>query len=239
MLVLQQFVTEPHACPYLPEREATLRYSYAASLSPDEYEALMDSGHRKFGAVFYRTECQGCRACQPIRVPVDAFQPDQSQRRAVRANADLDVRVARPTVDVARLELYARYHRAQTAKKGWPDAAKDAREYEFNFVHNPVPALELSVWDGRELRAVLIADATPRVLSLVYHFHDPEHAKRGLGTFVILRAIELARTMGRRWVYLGFHVEGCPSMAYKSRFRPCELMDADGVWRPFAQRPRG
>jgi arginine-tRNA-protein transferase len=236
MLVLQQFVTEPHECPYLADRRATLRYSYAASLSGAEYEALMDSGHRKFGALFYRTECGDCRACRPIRVPVDRFRPNQSQRRALRINGDLELRVARPTVDAARLELYARYHRAQSARKGWPDAAKDATGYEFNFVHNPVPALELSVWETSTLRAVLIADVTPRVLSLVYHFHDPDLARRSLGTFAIVRAIDLAKSMRRPWVYLGYYVAGCGSMEYKTRFKPFELMDEHGVWAEWSGR---
>jgi arginine-tRNA-protein transferase len=238
MLVLHRFVSGPHPCPYLPDRDATLHYTYAAALAPDEYEALMDTGHRKFGPVFYRTGCVDCRACRPMRVPVDRFEPDKSQRRALKANRDLDVRIARPVVDETRLDLYGRYHRAQSLRKGWPDSRKDPSEYAFDFVNNPVPSLEITAWEGEALRAVLIADVTPRVLSLVYHFHDPDHARRGLGTYVILCAIDLARTMRRAWVYLGYHVEGCASMEYKARFRPCERMEVDGTWRPYARDVR-
>lgn len=237
MLVVQQFLSEPHTCLYLPDRQAQLEYSYAVRLAPAEYEALMDSGSRKFGALVFRPICAACDACRPIRVPVARFKPDQSQRRALKRNRDLTVRVGPPRVDSARLELYSRYHLAQAARKGWPEADKDAEDYEFSFVRNPLPAVELSVWEGAALRAVVIADVTPHVVSDVYHYHDPDHAARSLGTFALLQTIELARQLGRAYVYLGYYVAGCGSMVYKSRFRPCEVLGTDGVWREFVDAP--
>jgi arginine-tRNA-protein transferase len=79
-----------------------------------------------------------------------------------------------------------------------------------------------------------VTEVTPQVVSLIYHFHDPAQAERGLGTFVILHAFELARRLAKPWVYLGYFVQGCGSMEYKARFGPCELLEPDGTWRPFA-----
>ena len=168
MLVLRQFLAEPHPCAYLPHQTATLEYSYTPVITPAEYEARMNRGYRKFGTMLFRPLCAACQACRPIRIPVNRFQPDRSQRRAWKRNLDLEVRRGRPVVDPARLALYARYHAAQTARKGWPEQEKDPEEYAFSFVANPVPSVEVSLWEGEALRAVLLTEVTPNVVSGIY-----------------------------------------------------------------------
>lgn len=232
MRVLQRFTTEPHQCAYLPDRDSTLEYSYVASLTPAEYETLMNRGYRKFGRMLFRPICAGCRACRPLRIPIATFQPDRSQRRAWKRNADLEVRLAAPIVDAGRLELYERYHAAQAERKGWPEQDRSAEEYAQGFVENPLPAVEITLWEGETLRAVVLTDVTPNVVSGVYHYHDPALADRSLGTACMLHTLELARRLGKTWAYFGFYVAGCGSLAYKARFRPCEIQDENGVWQP-------
>jgi arginine-tRNA-protein transferase len=233
MLIAQQFRSEPHDCLYLPGQVAEMEYTAVAALDGAEYLALMDRGYRKFGPLVFRPVCAACAACRPIRVPVARFVPSASQRRALKRNRDLEVRVGAPRVDAARLELYSRYHLAQAARRGWPATDKSADEYEFSFVRNPLPAAEISAWEGDALRAVVLVDVVPGALSDVYHYHDPDASDRGLGTFVLLETLALARRLDRAYVYLGYYVAGCRSMVYKARFRPCELLDTDGVWREF------
>jgi arginine-tRNA-protein transferase len=231
MKVLTRFEEGPETCMYLPDRQATQEVVVVSRLSPDEYERKMDAGWRKFGAFMFRPVCHACSECRPIRIPVAEFRPDRSQRRVLNRNSDLHVVAARPDVDEARLDLYRRYHAAQAERKGWPARDGDPVDYAHNFVRNPVPAIELSIWENDALRAIVLNDVTPNTVSAVYHFHDPDCRERGLGTFAILQTLALAESLNRPYVYLGFHVAGCASMAYKSRFRPCEVMDADGVWR--------
>jgi leucyl-tRNA---protein transferase len=183
MTVSRRFVVGPDECLYLPDRRMRLEYELVARLSPQEYERRMDQGWRKFGRLLFHPVCDACRECRPIRIPVDRFTPDRSQRRALRANADLSLRWAPPIVDAARLDLYRRYHASQADRKGWPEVEKDAEGYAVSFAESPIPAGEMTVWEGEALRAVVIADVTPNVLSAVYHFHDPDCRERGLGTF--------------------------------------------------------
>lgn len=232
MRLLHQFVTDPNECTYLPDRQAKTEYSIVSSLSPLEYEDLMNRGFRKFGRVLFRPVCDACRECRPIRIPIGEFKPDRSQRRAWKRNQDLIVKSGKPTVDDARMDLYRRYHAAQTTRKGWPVSHVDTEEYIASFVLNPVPSLELSIWEGDALRGVILTEITPNVVSGVYHYHDPDFAERGLGTYCILGIVELARQMKKRWAYLGFFVTGCQSMTYKMNYKPCEIMDSNGVWRP-------
>ncbi|MES2461922.1 MAG: arginyltransferase [Armatimonadota bacterium] len=230
--MLDTFTDVDDSCVYLPDRPSRLEYLVVLHLNGEEYEAAMNNGYRKFGPLLFRTVCEGCRECRSIRIPVAEFKPDRSQRRAIKRNMDLVVRFGRPTVNDVRLDLYNRYHDSQNAKKGWPPTEKSAQDYAFSFLHNPVPAVEISVWEGQALRAVALTDITPTVVSGVYHYHDPDFADRSLGTFAILQTLELARQMDKAWAYFGYYVAECSSLSYKARFRPCELLGDDGVWRP-------
>ena len=69
-------------------------------------------------------------------------------------------------------------------------------------------------------------------LSSVYFYYDPDSSRRGLGTFGVLYEIETAAGLGIPYYYLGYWVAGCRTMQYKSDFRPAEVLDPDGAWRP-------
>src|SRR4051794_15416388 len=71
----------PHPCPYLPDRQSTLRGFVTTGINPLLYHAFMDAGFRRSGTFFYQPVCQGCRECLPIRVPTATFAPSKSQRR--------------------------------------------------------------------------------------------------------------------------------------------------------------
>ena len=52
-----------------------------------------------------------------------------------------------------------------------------------------------------------------------------------LGVWNVLSLIEEARRRQLPYLYLGYYVEGCPSMSYKPLFAPNQLRGEDGVWR--------
>lgn len=209
-------------------------YLYVPWLKPEEYEALLNRGYRKFGALAFHPVCPSCRECRSLRIEVEQFKPDRSQRRAARKNAHLELRYAAPTLDDERLELLHRYQAAQTERKGWPLAEKDEEEYAFTFVDNPLPAVEISMWEADRLRAIVLTELTPNILSGIYHYYDPDLYPQGVGTYCMLQTLELARKLGKRWAYFGYYVEGCDSLVYKARFQPCELLSIEEKWEPFS-----
>jgi leucyl-tRNA---protein transferase len=225
---------EIESCVYLPARLSQSEYRIVAELSDVEYEALMNAGWRKFGAALHRPVCEGCNECRSLRIDVEAFTPNRSQRRTLEKNADLTIAVGVPFLNEERLDLYNRYHQAQEVRRGWPELSKTAQDYYYSFVHNPIPALELVVRDKHQaLKAVVLLDLTPKAISGVYHYHDPDESARGLGTFGMLQALSLARQLEKPWAYFGYWVKDCPSLSYKTNFQPCELLSDDGVWRPY------
>src|SRR5579863_7366448 len=98
-----------HPCPYLPGRVAEDRALWASSMHPALYEQFMDAGFRRSGRLIYQPICKGCRACVPIRVPVETFRPDKSQRRCRRRNGDLIVSCNPPTYTDEKLRIYQQY----------------------------------------------------------------------------------------------------------------------------------
>ena len=214
-------------------RLAQSEYRIVSELSAGEYEALMERGWRKFGAALHRPVCAGCRECRSLRVETGKFKPSRSQRRTLQKNSGLTVVFTPPYLDDERLALYHRYHADQETRKGWPGITKTPQDYYYSFVHNPVPAVEIAVRDeSGALRAVVLTDITENIVSGVYHYHDPDWRERSVGAFAMLQTVALARQRGRKWVYFGYWVAGCPSLSYKANFQPCEILADDGVWRP-------
>ena len=70
----------------------------------------------------------------------------------------------------------------------------------------------------------ILDDAT----SMVYSFFSPEMERRSLGTYIILDHIRQAIELGLSYVYLGYWVKDSHKMSYKTRFKPLEVLGADG-----------
>jgi arginine-tRNA-protein transferase len=222
-----------HACPYLPGRVAEDRAIWAGTMPAGLYEQFMDAGFRRSGRLIYQPICKGCRACISIRVPVASFKPDKSQRRCRRRNSDLMVTHHPPRFSEEKRQLYENYIRE------WHGRVEiDSPSSLETFLYDS--PLETTVefeyrQDNGKLLAVGICDACPNSLSSVYFYFDPDHSRRGLGTYGSLCEIDFAASHGLGYYYLGYWVGRCSAMDYKKSFRPNELLQSDGVWRPFNQ----
>ncbi len=222
-------VVPEHACAYLPGRMARTRAFAVGDLPAEVYHRFMDANFRRSGEIIYQPVCAGCRACRQLRVPVARFAASRSQRRCRQRNADLAVSVDRPAVTDEKYTLYQRY----LAGRHEPKMSDDRESFESFLYCSPVETVEMCYRDGDgRLLAVGICDVSRLSLSTVYFYFEPESSRRrGLGTFGALFEIELAQRMGVPYYYLGYWVKGCPTMEYKSMFRPCEALGDDGVWR--------
>jgi arginine-tRNA-protein transferase len=235
METLVHYLAPPSPCGYLPEQTWRLEYEHVAAITPAEYLARMNLGWRRFGSMLFRPRCRSCGACQSLRVVVDRFRPDRSQRRVRKANqGELKLRIDSPSVTRAKLDLYDRYHAYQAEAKGWPSRpAKDAREYAGAFIENPFPTQEWCYYRGSRLVGVGYVDDLPGALSAIYFFYDPDERGRSLGTWNVLRALEQAALRKIPYLYLGYYIADCPSMTYKCRFAPNQLLGSDGHWHDF------
>lgn len=231
------FVTAPSPCPYLPgrfERKVftELRGDDAAQLN----EALSRIGFRRSQNVVYRPSCEGCRACVSVRVVAKAFAPSGTQRRILRRNEDMEVSVCEPWTTPEQFDLLRRYLGRRHPEGGM--TRMDAFDYAEMVEQTPVDTLVIEYRepgvDGRpgKLVGCCLTDRQTDGLSMVYSFFDPDHrARTGLGTYIILDHIQRAAEAGLGYVYLGYWIEGCDRMNYKTRFKPIERLTAHG-WKP-------
>jgi leucyl-tRNA---protein transferase len=234
MHTLMTFVSEADRCQYLSDQQWRFEYEIVASATPSEYGDRLRNGWRRFGYSLFRPVCDTCMRCQSVRVPVSSFTPDRSQRRAWKANdGTTTLTIGEPSETAEKRQLFDDFHRYQHDSKGWSNGTSD---YQEMFVANPFPTEEWCYRIAGRLVGVGYVDRVPDGLSLIYFFHDPQSRDRSLGTFNILRAIEVARAAMLPNVYLGYYVEGCRSLEYKGRFRPNESLRLDGSWQPFLTR---
>lgn len=229
-----RFITPDYACTYLPDQFAKMEYDIVRDMTAAEYAERMKQGWRRFGYSMFHPVCVKCRACQSLRVPVESFRPNRSQKRALKANLDLELRIGRPSVTDRKLSLYDRFHEFQADFKGWPDhGPKDRQSYRESFVEHPFRTEEWTYWLGDDLIGCGYVDALPVGLSAIYFFYEPEQRDRSLGTFNVLKVLEEASRRGLPHVYLGYFVVGCRSLEYKANFEPNEVLGLGGEWVKF------
>ena len=121
-----------HDCSYLTRRSATEEAWLVWQISPAAYHELMDRGFRRSGNILYRTVCASCRKCVPIRVPVDAFKPSRSQRRALARNDDVRMIVHEPELNAEKHDVYKRYLRAQHDKSPQGEDMESMRDFLYS-----------------------------------------------------------------------------------------------------------
>lgn len=229
---IRLLVGHPYACPYLPGETARNVYvDPGFRLNPEGQRLLTDVGMRRSGSLMYRPHCPSCQRCRSLRIPVDRFRPNRSQRRCWTRNRDLTCLPRPLRLDDEHRRLYRRYLAARH-----PDSpmTEDEPESVDEFLGAPwAESWMLELRLGDTLLATAITDRLIDGLSAVYTFFEPDLAQRGLGTYAILNQIELARMNGLTHLYLGYWVDGAATMSYKSGFSGCEILVGDR-WQALA-----
>jgi leucyl-tRNA---protein transferase len=230
----QLFLTAAMPCPYLPGRQERKLFTHLAGRRATSlHHLLSDNGFRRSQNLIYRPACDGCNACQSVRIVASEFATSASHKRVLRHNADISIEVCAPRATTEQYDLFKRYLEARHAGGGMTQMS--FVDYEYMVEDTPVQTVLVEYRQkdhpARPLVAMALTDVMPDGLSMVYSFFDPNLAPRSLGTMLILDHISQVRLAGLSYVYLGYWVKDSPKMAYKGRFRPLEVQQGPLGWR--------
>ncbi len=228
------FVTSPGPCPYLPGKSERKVFTDLSGQNAVELnDALSRIGFRRSQGVAYRPSCIECSACISVRVLTDKFAPNSSQRRIYRRNRDLDISICNAWATPEQFDLLRRYLEARHPEGGM--AGMDEIDFADMVEQSPV---ETHIVEYREpasserpgeLVGVCLTDRQQDGLSMIYSFFAPDREERdGLGTYIIMDHIVRAAKSGLPFVYLGYWIDGCRRMEYKTRFQPMERLGPIG-----------
>ena len=230
---IQFYATAAYPCSYVGGRIARSQVAAPSEhIDAQIYSDLVQKGFRRSGAFVYRPHCDYCQACTSIRVLASEFRPNRSQRRAQAQHQDLTVHVSEPRFSEEHYALYQRYQKSRHSGGGMDD--DDVAQYIEFLVNTQVTSFMVEFREAgskgvnNALRMVSIIDQLNDGLSAVYTFYEPL-PRQNFGTYNVLWQIKRAQTLGLNHVYLGYWIETCRKMSYKTRFKPCELLK-DTQW---------
>ena len=229
----QLFLTAAMPCPYLPGRQERKLFTHLTGRRASSlHHLLSENGFRRSQNLIYRPACEGCNACQSVRIVAGEFAASARYRRVLKHNDDLIIDVRPTTATSEQYDLFKRYLESRHAGGGMNQMS--FVDYEYMVEDTPVQSVlvEYRLRDDPEqkLIAVALTDVMPDGLSMVYSFYDPDLAHRSLGTYLILDHIAQVRSAALSYVYLGYWVKDSPKMAYKAQFRPLQVQKGTLGW---------
>lgn len=228
------YITAPAPCPYLTGRKERKIFSYLGGEAASSTNALLTRrGFRRSQNIIYLPACEGCNACVPVRIVVNDFDLSKSRRRTLTRNADIIRRTRAPRATGEQFSVLRGYLDDRHGDGGMADMT--VLDYSSMVEETAVDTMiiEYRLQDAEtgdeHLVAAALTDRLTDGLSMVYSFFEPDEVARGLGRFMILDHVALARELDLPYVYLGYWVEGSSKMDYKTNFQPLEKL-TNGGW---------
>jgi len=213
------YISAPHACPYIePETASTVLLDPSYKVDNALFSILLKSGFRRSGKTIYKPHCRNCNACVSVRIPAREYQPNRSQKRCLKINQDIQTTMVPAVFKQEHFDLYCRY-------QFWRHTGdimdhNDPHRYQEFMVDSIIETVFLEYRLDGKLVAVSVCDLPDDGMSAVYTFFDPDLKRRSLGTFAIMKQIEYVAQMELDWIYLGYWIENCKKMSYKTNFKP-------------------
>jgi arginine-tRNA-protein transferase len=221
MISIPLFLDDAHPCSYLEKRNAQFAYVHPEfTLSTDIYSALIEQGFRRSGNYTYQTQCADCNACISTKLNVQDFKPSRQQRRVLKKNTDVQVNIKAAVFDQQHFELYQHYLSSRHADGVMGESTKENYMSFFGSHWCDTYFVEFTI--AGELAGVAVIDHLNNALSAIYTFFDAKFSSRSLGVYAVLWQIEHAKSLQLESLYLGYWVEGCQKMSYKTNYQPLQ-----------------
>ncbi len=212
-------------CPYIDDRKARTEYNFILNCSKELNQELISRGWRRFGSYFSRPICKDCKECISYRIVVKDFIFSRQFKRAIKKNLNTKVVLSKPRVSNEHLYIYNKYHEYMREKRAWEENKLSFSQYYRLYVEsNQDFGYELSFYVDDKLVCVDLIDILEDGISSIYCYYDPSYSHLSLGKFSLLTEINLALKNELSYIYLGYFVKGCKSLAYKADYSPNEIL---------------
>ena len=215
-------ITKPFPCSYLDDQQETLIMLIEPEINAlSNYPALIENGFRRSGSEVYRPHCEHCQACESLRIAIDSFIKSRSQKRLMNKNNHFTICIsALPKENY--FPVYQKY--INTVHSDGPMSPASKMQYDDFISSNWNEPLFIEIYDQQTLIAVSITDqlitSNSKIWSAFYCFYDPDYHANSLGKFAVLTQLQLAKKHNVDYLYLGYYIEACQKMNYKTEFNP-------------------
>ncbi|MCP4076030.1 MAG: arginyltransferase [Gammaproteobacteria bacterium] len=225
---LHFYASTPETCSYLPGRQSISAFANPhIDMDVETYNELIQFGFRRSGGYLYRPHCPNCEECISTRVVVNQYKFSRNDKRTLRKNNDLTIKLLEGKFTEEHFELYRRYINSRHIGGSMENPSRS--DYHRFLICDWTDTSFIEFRKGKKLLAIAVTDTIDTGHSAVYTFFDPEETQRSLGHFAILKQIKLTIEDALPYLYLGYWIKGCDKMSYKSRYKPAEGFIND-VW---------
>lgn len=218
-----------HPCGYLDDQTSiSLFADPSMPMNNSIYSQLSRLGFRRSGNHIYRPKCPTCSACWTYRVICEQFALSKTQKRILKANEHLKVSFEKAKPSLEDYQLYERYISGRH-KDGdmYPPSYEQYTDFLFS---QWCESAFLRIKDEQQTIAIMCLDLLDDGLSAVYSFFEPSSRYKSLGCFLILKSIELCHNLNLPYCYLGYYIQSCSKMNYKTLYKPGQIF-ANNRWQ--------
>ncbi|PPD48952.1 MAG: arginyltransferase [Methylotenera sp.] len=231
---LQFYVTTGYTCGYLPNKMAQSLIAAPQHLVDAKvYSGLIQQGFRRSGKFSYRPHCENCQECIPVRIILDQFSPNRSQKRAFKQHNNLTTAILPVGFHEEHYALYASYQRARHSEEKIQDETapqeNDVEQYQSFLCQSNVESVMVEFRENEQLKMVSVIDIVRDGISAVYTFYETKNTATSYGTYNVLWQTLWAKELGLPYLYLGYWIRDSKKMAYKQNYQPLEKL-IDGEW---------
>ena len=193
----------------------------------NEYEFLIKNGFRRSHNILYNQVCSNCNLCRSIRINVKKFTLSKSNKRILNKNKNLFLKKLSESPTEEQFLLFKKYLKFKHYDSEMNEMNFDDYCKMFN-----TPGIITKVYEyyyQDELVGCVISDFLEGALSMVYSFYTDSFLKNSFGKYIIIDHFKLAKEINKKYVYLGYWVEGSSKMDYKNKFNSSEVL-IDNIW---------
>jgi leucyl-tRNA---protein transferase len=195
-------------------------------IQPQTWESLLEEGHDRLGTLVRRTQfaydetlghCQRMPLRYNLKADYEPFTFSQSQRKLLRRNENLHFKFA---VAVESDEKNALFHRWFTSR--FDHEATLSTWFKEDM---PIRSYDLLVYQHDRLIACSNFDITQNAQYSSVAFYDPDEKHLNLGTWTMLKELELGLKNNKSFHYPGYAYFEASRFDYKKKFANVEFFD--------------